>query len=81
MPGQEDQALETLELAASLGWRGYFFVLNDLRWQQTLQQPEFRSILSGLKAAIDRQRERVEAIDAKEDFRAYVEARGASGQR
>jgi hypothetical protein len=34
----------------------------------------FKLLLSQVKADIDRQAERVEAIDAKEDFRAYVEA-------
>jgi hypothetical protein len=32
----------------------------------------FRSLLSWVKADIDRQAERVRATDAKEDFRAYV---------
>ena len=80
MLGRTQEALEILESAASLGWRNYFFVLNDQRWQPTLQQAEFKSLLSWVKADIDRQRERVEATDAKEDFRAYVEERSATGQ-
>ena len=47
-------------------------------WQETLQSPEFKSLLSWLKVDIDRQRERVEAVDAKEDIRAYIEAEEAS---
>ena len=64
--------------SASLGWRGYFFVLNDLRRRQTLRRPEFKSLMNWGKADIDRQKERVKAIDAKEDFRACVEAEDAS---
>lgn len=80
MLGDVDEALATLESAASMGWRNYFFVLNDLRWQETLQSPEFKSLLSWVKVDIDRQRERVEAVDAKEDFRAYVDADDAPQQ-
>ncbi len=63
-----------------MGWRNYFFVLNDLRCRETLKSPEFKSLMSWVKADIDRQRARVEAIDAKEDFRAYVESQEASEQ-
>jgi TolB-like protein/Flp pilus assembly protein TadD len=80
MLGDTQQALATLESAASLGWRNYFFVLNDQRWQETMELPEFKSLMSWVKADIDRQRERIEAIELKEDFRAYVEAWDTSGQ-
>ncbi len=71
--GRTDEALATLESAASMGWRDYFFVINDVRWQEAMQSPEFKSLMSWVKADIDRQRERVEATDMKEDFRAFVE--------
>ena len=45
-----------------------------------MELPEFKSLMSWLKADIDRQRERIEAIELKEDFRAYVEAWDTSGQ-
>jgi hypothetical protein len=80
MLGDTQQAFATLESAASFGWRNYFFVLNDQRWQETMELPEFKSLMSWVKADIDRQRERVEAIESKEDFRAYVEARDTSGR-
>ncbi len=80
MLGRTDEALATLESAASMGWRNYFFVLNDLRWQETLQRPEFKSLMSWVKADIDRQRGRVEAVDAKDDFRAYVKSAEAPEQ-
>ncbi len=79
MLGCTDEALATLESAASMGWRTYYFVLNDQRWQETMGLPEFKSLMSWLKADIDRQRERIEAIELKEDFRAYVGAWGTSG--
>ena len=68
MLGCTDEALATLESAASMGWRNYYFVLNDLRWQETQQNSEFKSLVSWVKADIDRQRGRVEAVDAKEGF-------------
>ena len=78
MLGCTDEALATLESAASMGWRNYYFVLNDLRWQETQQNSEFKFLVSWVKADIDRQRGRVEAVDAKEDFRANVGAWGTS---
>ena len=81
MLGSSSQALESLEAAASMGWRNYFYVLNDLRWQDTLQNPEFKSLMSWVKADIDRQRERVEAINRREDFRALVEQMESASRR
>ncbi len=80
MLGDTQQALATLESAASLGWRDDLFVLNDQRWQAAMELPEFKSLMSWVKADIDRQRVRVEAIDVKEDFRAYIASEEASAQ-
>lgn len=66
-------ALESLESAVSLGWQNYYAIVNDQRWAEALQEPEFVSLLSWVKAGLDRQRSKVEAADAKEDFRADVE--------
>lgn len=66
-------ALESLESAVSLGWQNYYAIVNDQRWAEALQEPEFVSLLSWVKAGLDRQRSKVEAIDAEEDFRAVVE--------
>jgi len=37
-----------------------------------LELPEFKSLLSWVKADLDRQRKTVEAADAQEDFRAIA---------
>ena len=66
-------ALESLESAVSLGWQNYYAIVNDQRWAEVLREPEFVSLLSWVKAGLDRQRSKVAAADAKEDFRADVE--------
>ena len=73
MHGDEAGALDSLESAVSMGWRNYYAIVNDQRWAETLQAPEFKSLLSWVKADLDRQRSKVEAADAEEDFRAVVE--------
>ncbi len=69
MRGDTAGALKTLESATDLGWRNYYFVVNDHRWAEVLALPEFKSLLSKVKADIVWQRSKVEAADAKEDFR------------
>lgn len=73
MHGDAAGALESLESAVSLGWRNYYAIVNDQRWAKVVESPEFVSLLSWVKADLDRQRSKVEAADAEEDFRAVVE--------
>ncbi|MCH9027985.1 MAG: hypothetical protein IIA05_12885 [Proteobacteria bacterium] len=73
MHGDVAGALESLESAVSLGWQNYYAIVNDQRWAEVLREPEFVSLLSWVKAGLDRQRSKVETIDAEEDFRAVVE--------
>jgi TolB-like protein/Flp pilus assembly protein TadD len=48
----------------------YYEIINDPAWAGTIKTPEFQELLAGVKEEVDRQRAIVEAIDAKDDFRA-----------
>ena len=72
LQGDYDAAHAALERGVDAGWRDYFFILHDHRWQPVIDMPKFRSLCSWVQADIDRQRARVEATDAAEDFRAEI---------
>ena len=73
MRGDMDRAARHFESAVNIGWRNYLFVVNDPRWQEILENPEFKSQMAFVKSDLDRQSERIRAIDVKENFRAIVE--------
>lgn len=82
MRGDIDGAISAFESAVDVGWRNYYYVVNDRRWGDVLERPAMKSLLAFVKADLDRQRRRIEAIDAEENFRAVVEqhAVGQSGR-
>ena len=73
-------ALEQLEQAERAGWRRYQTVLRDPRWAALWDEPRFQVMVARIKADIAAQRERVEAIDAEDDFRARLDAAIAAQQ-
>lgn len=76
--GETARALELLEEAEKAGWRGYYGVLHDPRWDAVRGEPRFQAIMTRVKADIDTQRTRVEQIDAEDDFVARLDAAIAS---
>jgi TolB-like protein/Tfp pilus assembly protein PilF len=72
--GKSEGALELLERAERAGWRDYFGILNDPRWDAVRQEPRFQAIMARVKADIDRQRAVVEAVDREDDFVAVLDA-------
>jgi TolB-like protein len=78
--GDAARALDLLEQAEQAGWRRYYVAQRDPRWQALHEEPRFQAILARVKADIDRQRARVEAIDAEDDFEARLDAALAAQQ-
>jgi hypothetical protein len=74
LAGEEQAALDLLERAAQAGWRGYYGMRRDPRWDAVRDEPRFQSIMSRVKADLDAQRAEVEAIEADDDFIARYEA-------
>ena len=73
MLGNTEGALEAFRQAVELGWANYFWVINDPAWEETLATPGFEKLMAEVRADLDRQREVVQAADAKQDLRAEVE--------
>jgi TolB-like protein/tetratricopeptide (TPR) repeat protein len=72
--GEPQRALELLEDAIEAGWRGYYGLLPDPRWEAVRGEPGFEVLLARVKADIDVQRARMEEIDATDDFEARLDA-------
>jgi TolB-like protein len=73
LSGDADTALRYLRQALELGWANYYGIVNDPAWAETIQTPEFQTLLAEAKANNDRQRAIVEVTDAENDFRAEFE--------
>jgi hypothetical protein len=61
------RAIDLLERAADAGWRAYFPIRRDPRWDPARADPKFQAVL-------DRQRAELEAIEAEDDFEARLDA-------
>jgi hypothetical protein len=72
--GDLPRALDLLEQAEQAGWRRYYATLRDPRWDALREEPRFQGILARVKADIDAQRARVEALEAEDDFEARLDA-------
>jgi TolB-like protein/Tfp pilus assembly protein PilF len=81
LSGDEEAALGLFEEAAEAGWRGYYAVLRDPRWDALRDHPRFRAVMAKIKKDIDRQRARLEAIEADDDFEASFDAAMAAAGR
>jgi tetratricopeptide (TPR) repeat protein len=79
LKGNIDAALDTLETAIDRGFRRYFWLLHDSRWDPLHDNERFRASMARLKGYIDEQRAEVERIDAEDDFIARLEAKLAAG--
>ncbi len=66
--GDKDLALDRLRRAIDAGWRDYYNVLHDPMWDSIRDNPVFQELMAMVKADLDAQRERVEQIDAEDDF-------------
>lgn len=72
--GDTPRALGLLEQAEQSGWRGYYAILRDPRWDAVREEPRFRAILARVEADIGAQRARMAQIDAEDDFAARLDA-------
>jgi TolB-like protein/tetratricopeptide (TPR) repeat protein len=74
LAGEEQSALDLLERAAQAGWRSYYRMRRDPRWDAVRDEPRFQAIMAWVKADLDAQRAEVEAIEADDDFEARLDA-------
>ena len=74
LAGEEQAALDLLDQAAEAGWRGYYGIRRDPRWDPVRDEPKFREILARVRADLDAQRAEVEDSEAEDDFEARLDA-------
>jgi TolB-like protein/Tfp pilus assembly protein PilF len=76
--GDLDLALDRLEQAIELGWRGYYLNHHDPRWDILRDNPRFKELMAFVKADVDRQRAEQRRVDAEDDFIDRLDARMAA---
>ena len=74
LSGDTERAAEIFEAAVDAGWRNMAYIIRDPRWQGVIDLPRFRSALAYVQADLERQRQRIVAIDASDDFAARYSA-------
>jgi tetratricopeptide (TPR) repeat protein len=60
--GDDDLAYQRLSMAVEKGWADYYRAINDPRWGDVLSQARFVRLMEAVKADIDEQRAKAEAI-------------------
>lgn len=66
--GDQEIALQRFEQAVDAGWRLYYSMLADPRWDGLRESEKFQSLLAQVKRDVDLQRERVLAEERLEPF-------------
>jgi TolB-like protein/predicted Zn-dependent protease len=72
--GNHDTAIDRLERAVDAGWREYLIRRHDPRWAPLQNHPRYVSLMQRVMADVERQRAKVERIDAEDDFMKRFEA-------
>ena len=73
LAGDTEAAFDRLQTAIDLGWRDYFLLLHDPRWDSARDHSRFIEIMDWLKADIDAQRKEVEQFEVENDFQASLD--------
>lgn len=74
LAGDKELAIDRLRQAVEAGWRDYYSVSNDPRWESLGNDLRFQRLMATVKADIDVQRARLEQIEATDDPVARVDA-------
>ena len=73
LAGNRELALARFQQAVDAGWRDYYSVLHDPRWDSARDDPRFQELMESVKVDLEAQRTRVEQIEAKTDFVVLVD--------
>ncbi len=73
LAGDRELGLDRFRQAVDAGWRDYYSVVHDPRWESVRDNPRFKELMADVKTDLDVQRARVEEIEAEHDFVARVE--------
>ena len=78
--GDIDRAMETLQLAVATGWRDYYMVWNDPRWDKVRDDPRFLSMMLEVKADVDAMAAQMVIDDADDNFEQRLIEAASSAQ-
>lgn len=66
--GERRRALDLFEQAERAGWRDYWHVERDPRWEVARGDPRYQAVMARVKSSIDTQRANIEANYGEEAF-------------
>jgi tetratricopeptide (TPR) repeat protein len=66
--GNIGRALGLLEQAERAGWRDYYHVVEDPRWEPVRENARFQAVMARVKASIDTQRSQIEESSPEFEF-------------
>jgi TolB-like protein/DNA-binding winged helix-turn-helix (wHTH) protein/Flp pilus assembly protein TadD len=66
--GERRRALDLFEQAERAGWRDYYHVERDPRWEVARGEPRYQAVMARVKSSIDTQRAHIEANSGEEAF-------------
>jgi len=69
-----ETTLDRLQLAVDAGWRDYYLLLHDPRWESMRDNPRFMDMMDAVRGDVEAQRADVELLDEKDDFLARIDA-------
>jgi TolB-like protein/DNA-binding winged helix-turn-helix (wHTH) protein len=73
-------AIKLLQRAVDTGWRGYFQIVNDPRWESLRSDERYQALLESIRKYVEAQRTEVEQLDREDGFTERVERVLASGE-
>jgi TolB-like protein len=74
LAGDDETAMDRLQLAMDAGWRDYFLLLHDPRWESLRGDSRLMDLMDEVRDDIEAQRAEVELLDAEDDFLARIDA-------
>jgi tetratricopeptide (TPR) repeat protein len=74
LAGDMEATLDRLQLAVDAGWRDYYLLLHDPRWESMRDNPRFMDMMDAVRDDIEAQRADMEVFEAEDDFLARIDA-------
>ena len=72
LQGDYDGALAALEQAVAVGWKNYYWLINDPIWSEAIEDPRIADLLAEVKVTLDALKAEVEAGTEMAEFREEV---------
>lgn len=69
-----------MQRAYDAGWRAYYALVNDPRWEGLLEDSRSAALMNTIRQDVDRQRQHVERMDIEDGFYERVSVLVSSGQ-